>query len=46
MGDRLLTVKPERMLSYRGLYEWWQKVEGEAGVRHRKPHMTSHTYRD
>ena len=41
MGDRLLTVKPEKPLSYSA---WWRRVENEAGVRHRKPHMTRHTY--
>ena len=37
-------MKPERGLSYRGFYEWWRRVEETAGVRHRKPHMTRHTF--
>jgi integrase len=36
--------KSERSLSYRGFYEWWKRVEDTAGVRHRKPHMTRHTF--
>jgi site-specific recombinase XerD len=43
-GDRLLTVKPERPLGYRGYWYWWRSVEEAAGVRHRKPHMTRHTF--
>lgn len=44
MGDRILGAKPEQQLSYRGFYEWWRRVETTAGVRHRKPHMTRHTF--
>ena len=44
VGDRVIGLKPERMLSYRGFYEWWKRVEAAAGVRHRKPHMTRHTF--
>jgi integrase/recombinase XerC len=44
VGERVIGVKPERMLSYRGFYEWWKRVEATAGVRHRKPHMTRHTF--
>jgi site-specific recombinase XerD len=40
----VIAVKPERGLSYRGFYEWWRRVEATAGVRHRKPHMTRHTF--
>jgi site-specific recombinase XerC len=25
-------------------YEWWKRVEATAGVKHRKPHMTRHTF--
>jgi integrase len=44
VGDRVIGLKPERMLSYRGFYEWWKRVEATAGVRHRKPHMTRQTF--
>ena len=44
VGPRVIAVKPERGLSYRGFYEWWRRVEDTAGVRHRKPHMTRHTF--
>ncbi len=44
MGERVIGLKPERQLSYRGFYEWWRRVEATAGVRHRKPHMTRHTF--
>jgi integrase/recombinase XerC len=44
VGERVIGLKPERMLSYRGFYEWWRRVEATAGVRHRKPHMTRHTF--
>lgn len=44
VGARVIAVKPERTLSYRGFYEWWGRVEKAAGVRHRKPHMTRHTF--
>ena len=30
--------------SYWNFYDWWRRVETEAGVRHRKPHMTRHTF--
>ncbi len=30
MGDRVIAVKPERGLSYRGFYEWWKRVEAAA----------------
>jgi integrase len=43
-GAGVLGLKPERALSYRGFYEWWRRVENTAGVRHRKPHMTRHTF--
>lgn len=44
VGERVIGLKPERSLSYRGFYEWWKRVEAVAGVRHRKPHMTRHTF--
>jgi integrase/recombinase XerC len=44
IGQRVIGIKPERGLSYRGFYEWWRRVETTAGVRHRKPHMTRHTF--
>ena len=44
VGERVIGLKPERMLSYRGFYEWWRRVEATAGVRHRKPPMTRHTF--
>lgn len=44
VGDRVIGLKPERHLSYRGFYEWWRRVETTAGVEHRKPHMTRHTF--
>ena len=44
LGERVIGIKPERCLSYRGFYEWWRRVEDSAGVRHRKPHMTRHTF--
>jgi integrase len=44
VGRRVIGLKPERALSYRGFYEWWKRVEATAGVRHRKPHMTRHTF--
>ena len=44
VGERVIAIKPERTLSYRGFYEWWRRVETAAGVRHRKPHMTRHTF--
>jgi integrase/recombinase XerC len=44
VGQRVIGLKPERALSYRGFYEWWKRVEATAGVRHRKPHMTRHTF--
>ena len=44
MGDRILTMKPEKMLGYSNFWAWWKKVESEAGVRHRKPHMMRHTF--
>lgn len=43
MGERVLTFTPERQLGYGAFWRWWVKVENEAGVRHRKPHMTRHT---
>jgi integrase len=43
-GQQILSVRPDRHLSYRGFYEWWRRVEDHAGVRHRKPHMTRHTF--
>jgi integrase/recombinase XerC len=44
VGDRLIGLKPERMLSPRGFTDWWRRVEEAAGVRHRKPHMMRHTF--
>lgn len=44
VGKRVIGLKPERRLSYRGFWEWWVRVEKAAGVRHRKPHMTRHTF--
>jgi integrase len=44
VGDRVIGIKPEREPSDRGFYEWWRRVEATAGVRHRKPHMTRHTF--
>lgn len=44
VGERVIGLKPERSLSYRGFYEWWKRVEAAAGVRHRKPHATRHTF--
>ena len=44
VGQRVIGLKPERGLSYRGFYEWWCGVENTAGVRHRKPHMTRHMF--
>jgi hypothetical protein len=44
VGERVIGLKPEQKLSYRGFYEWWKRVEAVAGVRHRKPHMTRHTF--
>lgn len=44
VGERVIGLKPERSLSYRGFYEWWRRVEQTAGVKHRKPHMTRHTF--
>jgi integrase/recombinase XerC len=43
-GRGVVGLKPERRFSYRGFYEWWRRVEKAAGVRHRKPHMTRHTF--
>ena len=43
-GAGVIGLKPERQLSYRGFYEWWRRVENTAGVRHRKPHMTRHSF--
>ena len=44
VGERVIALKPERPLSSRGFHEWWVRVETAAGVRHRKPHMTRHTF--
>ena len=44
MGARLISITPERQFSNRGFHEWWVRIEKAAGVRHRKPHMTRHTY--
>lgn len=44
VGTRVIGLKPERGLSYRGFYEWWRRVEAAAGVKHKKPHMTRHTF--
>lgn len=44
VGQRVIGLKPERGLSYRGFYEWWRRVETTAGVAHKKPHMTRHTF--
>ena len=44
VGQRVIGLKLERELSYRGFCEWWRRVEATAGVRHRKPHMTRHTF--
>ena len=44
VGDRVIGLKPERNLSYRRFHAWWCRVEDVAGVRHRKPHMTRHTF--
>jgi integrase/recombinase XerC len=44
VGERLIGLKPERMLSPRGFTDWWRRVEAAAGVRHRKPHMMRHTF--
>jgi len=35
---------PEKMLGYSNFWAWWKRVESEAGVRHRKPHMMRHTF--
>ena len=43
-GQQIIALKPERKLSYRGFHAWWCRVEDVAGVRHRKPHMTRHTF--
>ena len=43
-GREVIRIAPERPLSYRGFYEWWRRLERLAGVRHRKPHMTRHTF--
>ena len=43
MGNRILSLKPEKMLGYSSFWAWWKRVENEAGVRHRKPHMMRHT---
>jgi len=44
LGDRILSLKPEKMLGYSNFWAWWTRVETEAGVRHRKPHMMRHTF--
>jgi integrase/recombinase XerC len=44
VGEQIIGVKPERPLSYRGFHAWWCRVEAAAGVRHRRPHMTRHTF--
>lgn len=43
-AGRIIRVTPETRFSYRGFYEWWRRLERLAGVRHRKPHMTRHTF--
>ena len=43
-GAQIIALKPERHLSYRGFHAWWCRVEDVAGVRHRKAHMTRHTF--
>ena len=32
MGDRILTMVPEKMLGYSNFWAWWRRVESEAGV--------------
>ena len=44
MGNRILSLKPEKMLGYSSFWAWWKRVENEAGLRHRKPHMMRHTF--
>jgi integrase/recombinase XerC len=44
VGERVIGMKPDRSLSYRGFYEWWKRVESAAGVAHRKPHAVRHTF--
>jgi site-specific recombinase XerD len=43
-GKRIIRVTPERQFSYRGFWEWWNRLEKAAGVRHRRPHMARHTF--
>jgi integrase/recombinase XerD len=43
-GAQLIGVKPERPLSYGAFHGWWCRVEDAAGVKHRRPHMTRHTF--
>ncbi|MDQ3671608.1 MAG: tyrosine-type recombinase/integrase, partial [Actinomycetota bacterium] len=43
-GPKIIRVTPEREFSYRGFWEWWQRLEKHAGVRHRRPHMARHTF--
>ena len=35
---------PRRCSATRNFWAWWKRVESEAGVRHRKPHMMRHTF--
>ena len=44
VGDRILKLVPEKILGYSNFWAWWKRVESEAGVRHRKPHMMRHTF--
>jgi len=43
-GTQVLGLRPERRLGYGGFWRWWKRVEEAAGVDHKKPHMTRHTF--
>lgn len=40
----VVSFKPERTIRYNTFNAWWHRMERAAGVRHRKPHMTRHTF--
>lgn len=38
------SLHPARPLTYRAFHFWWTRLEKEARVEHRKPHMLRHTF--
>ena len=43
-GGKIIGLRPDKAMAYGTFHSWWVRVENAAGVRHRKPHMTRHTF--